>query len=194
MKNNSNLSTRSSASRKAPTTSKTNAVDRKITRKSLSKQFSFAKPGVVLPGTYISKIVGVEESKTKAGEEAVDVLYELTSDSGKKHHVRMRYPLDGFYFEELCEALLDAGLTEDSKLSDAVGLEEQVVLGYPNGERIGSFISRYPADRKVSIGKVGSSKVAEDHESEAFDEDDQAEDDVEDDEFADLVDFLEEED
>lgn len=194
MKNNSNLSTRSSASRKAPTASKTSAVDRKITRKAQTKQFSFAKIGIVPPDEYRSKIVGLEDSRTKAGEDAIDVLYELTSASEKKFHVRMRYPLDGYFFEELCDALLDAGLTEDSKLSEAVGLEEQVVLGYPNGERIGSFVSRCPADRKVSIGKVGSSKVAEDHESEAFDEDDQAEDDVEDDEFADLVDFLEEED
>lgn len=189
---NSNMSARSSNSRKAPAVSKTSAVDRKITRKAHAKQFSFAKPGVVPAGRYDSKIVDVEESKTKAGEQSVDFLYELTSSSGRKHHVRMRYPFDSFYYEELCEALLDAGLTEDSKLSDAVGLEEQVVLEYPNGEHIGSFTSRSPVSRKASNGKGSHSEAVEGEEIEAVEDEDQDEEDLDDD--SEFDDFLEEED
>lgn len=192
MKNNSKLSARSSNNRKAPAASKTSAVDRKIARKAQSKQFSFAKPGVVPPGEYRSRIVCMEDSKTKAGEEAVDVLYELTDDSDKKYHVRMRYPLDGYYFEELCDTLLDAGLTEESKLSDAVGLEEQVVLDYPNGERIGSFTSRCPVSCKASNGPSGRSEAAEDEETEVVDDEEQDEDGFDND--SEFDDFLEEED
>ena len=186
------MSARSSNSRKDPTTSKTSAIDRKIARKTQTKQFSFARIGVVPPGEYRSKIVGLEDSQTKSGEESIDVLYELTSGSGKKYHVRMRYPVDGFYFDELCEALLDAGLTEDSKLFDAVGLEEQVVLDYPNGERIGSFTNRCPVSRKVSKGYGGRSEAAEEEETEVVDDEDQDEEDF--DEDSEFNDFLEDED
>jgi len=181
-----------SGSRKAPTASKTSAVDRKITRKAQTKQFSFAKIGIVPPDEYRSKIVGLEDSRTKAGEDAIDVLYELTSASGKKFHVRMRYPLDGYFFEELCDALLDAGLTEDSKLSDAVGLEEQVVLDYENGERIGSFVSRSPVSRKASNGKGSCSEAVEGEETEAVEDEDQDEEDFDDD--SEFDDFLEDTD
>ena len=193
MKNsNSKLSGKNANSRKAPAVSKTSVVDRKIVRKAQTKQFSFAKLGVVPADEYNSKIVGMEDSLTKAGEEAIDILYELTSASGKKHHVRMRYPIDGFYFEELCDALLDAGLPEDSKLSEAVGLEERVVLGYPNGERIGSFTSRSPVSRKASNGQGSRSEAVEDEETEAVEDEDQVEDDFDDD--SEFDDFLEDTD
>ena len=184
MKNtNSKLPTRSANSRKAPTASKTSAVDRKITRKAQAKKFSFAKTGVVPPGTYKSEIVGIEEAQTKAGEEAVDVLYELTSTSGRKYHVRMRYPVDGYFFEELCDALLDAGLAEGSKLSEAVGLEEEVELAYSNGERIGSFVNRW------SIGGYSDDFCGEDSSNREPEE--EPEEELDEDEFDD---FLEDED
>lgn len=189
---NLKMSARSSNSRKAPAASKTSAVDRKIVRKAQAKNYSFAKPAVVPPAEYRSEIAGMEDSKTKAGEDAIDVLYDLVDDAGKKYHVRMRYPLDGYYYEELCEALLDAGLTEDSKLSDAVGLEEQVVLDYENGERIGSFVSRSPVSRKASNGKGSHSEAAEEEETEVVDDEDQDEEDLDDD--SEFDDFLEDED
>ena len=100
--------------------------------------------------------------------------------------------MDCTVFAELCEALLDAGLTEDSKLSDAVGLEEQVVLEYPNGEHIGSFTSRSPVSRKVSNGQGSRYEADAEEERDVVDDEDQNEDDFNDD--SEFDDFLEEED
>ncbi len=161
------MSVRSSVNRKVAVASKPSAADLTIKRKPKAKNFAFAKPGVVPAGQYRSEIVAAEDSKTKAGEAAVDVLYELIADSGKKFHVRMRYPLESYYFEELCEALLDAGLTEDNKISDAVSVKETVVLDYPDDSRIGSFVDRWPADGAPDASEAdsgGSSEAVVDEE------------------------------
>jgi len=71
-------------------------------------------------------------------------------------------------------------------------LEEQVVWDYPNGERIGSFVSRSPASRKASDGHDSWSEAAEDKESEVADYEIQDEEDLDDD--SEFDDFLEEED
>ena len=124
------------------------ATHRKVTRSTTPVTFSFPKRGIVPAGKYRCKVVAFEDSRTKAGEEAVDALYELTSATGEQYHIRTRYLVDSYYYCEFCDALLDAGLKENSLLADAVGIEEEIVLDYPDGARIGCFTSRRPLGRR----------------------------------------------
>ena len=177
---NSKLTVKNSYTRKA--SAKPSAVERTVKRTAKASNYAFAKPGVVPPGEYRSKIVGMEETMTRAGEEAVDVLYELTDSSGKQYHIRARYPTDGYYFDKLCDALLNAGLPDGSKLSDGIGIEEEVTLDYPDGGRIGNFVDRRPVNSAATGRKsAGSnSRVVEDVD--------------EDDEDTELENFLQEDD
>ena len=95
-------------------------------------------------GTYTSRIASVAMAKTERGADAVDVSYELTSASGKVVQGRLRYELDGFHFEKLADALIDAGLEEGSSIVDAVGIEEEIVLTYPHRGSLGKIKERRP--------------------------------------------------
>lgn len=156
------------------TSANASVKNRTIKRAARNHNYIFARPSVVPEATYTSKIVGVEDSKTRAGDCSIDILYDLIDASNKKYHIRMRYPVDGFYYDKLCESLLDAGLPENSTLSKAVGIEEEVVLSYPNGERIGSFTSRSPANGKKNDREEDFSEdedSSEDQEVEEYEED-----------------------
>lgn len=171
---NSKLPLKNSATRKA--SAKPSAVERTVKRTAKASNYAFAKLGVVPPGDYHSKIVGMEETMTRAGEEAVDVMYMLTDSSGKQYHIRARYPTNGYYFDKFCDALLNAGLPEGSKLSDGIGTEEEVTLDYPDGGRIGSFVDRRPVNSAATGRKSAGSnpRVLEDVDED--DEDDELED------------------
>lgn len=144
-----------------------------IKRPVQARNYAFAKNGVVAAGKYRSKIAGVEFTKTKAGEEAVDLLYDLTDQKGTRYHVRMRYPDGSYYYDELCGALLAAGLQEGDSLKKAIGLEEAIALEYVNGEKIGSITSRSPIGKKVIGETVAEVEETEDEvdEDDEFDED-----------------------
>ena len=144
-----------------------------------AKNYAFSKKGVVATGKYRSKIAGVEYTKTKAGEEAADLLYDLTDQKGMGYHIRIRYPAESFYYDELCGALLAAGLQAGDSLEKAIGLEETIVLEYPNGSTIGSITARTPISKKA-----GNGKIAEIDEDDDVDEDydDLEEDDLEEEE------------
>ena len=139
-----------------------------------AKNYAFAKKGVVAAGKYRSKIAGVEFTKTKAGEEAVDLLYDLTDQKGMGYHIRMRYPAESFYYDELCGALLAAGLQAGDSLEKAIGLEETIALEYPNGSTIGSIVQRAPIGKNAIKKKV---LEVEDDEGEV-DEDDEFDEDL----------------
>ncbi len=150
-----------------------------IKRPVQSKNYAFAKSGVVAAGKYRSFIIDVEFTKTKAGEDAVDLLYDLTDQKGTTYHVRMRYPDDSYYYAELCGALLDAGLQEGDSLKKAIGIEESIVLEYVNGEKIGSITARAPISEKAVNGKTAEIDEADDTDE---DYDDLEEDDLVEDE------------
>lgn len=139
-----------------------------IKRSPQGKNYAFAKPLVVKAGHYRSVITGVEVTQTKAGEEAVDVLYTLTNAEGMVFHVRMRYPRDSYYWGELCNALLAAGLKDGESIMKAVGVQEEITLDYVNGETIGSITSRSPIGKKTIQKKV--SEVEETEEDEDTDD------------------------
>ena len=149
----------------------TTAVEKKvpniqIKRSVKGSNYSFAKAGVVAPGKYSSIIAGVEITKTKGGEDAVDILYDLVDQKSKNFHVRMRYPVSSFYFEELCDALLEAGLEEGMDIKKAVGIEEEIIIDYANGERIGSVAERSPIGKKAIKTKVMEIEEDADEDSE----------------------------
>lgn len=168
--------------RKDTTTAEKKGLDIQIKRSVQGSKYSFAKAGVVAPDKYDSSIAGVEVTRTKGGEDAVDILYNLTNQEGKTFHVRMRYPLGSFYFEELCDALLEAGLKEGMDIKKAVGIEEEVTIDYVNGERIGSIVERVPVGSKSTETKTANADKDEaDDDDDEFDFADDEEDDLEDD-------------
>lgn len=154
----------------------TNIIEKKgpdipIKRSPQGKNYAFAKPLVVKAGHYRSVITGVEVTQTKAGEEAVDVLYDLVDQKEKHFHVRMRYPVESCYFNELCDALLEAGLTEGMDIKKAVGIEEEITIDYVNGERIGSIVERVPVGTKSTEPKAVNADEDAEYEDNEFDED-----------------------
>ena len=113
-----------------------------------SAEYAFPKPKLVPAGQYRSKIVDILESTTKQGEDAVDVHYDFTSGS-HLYRVKMRYPLTSSHFDVLCDALINAGIPENSSIKNAVNVEEMVELDYPNGATMGSIVSRRPVASTV---------------------------------------------
>lgn len=135
---------------------------------SKSAAYIFPKPKLIPAGKYHSKIVDVLESTTKQGEEAVDVHYDFENQD-HLIRVKMRYPLASSHFEDLCDALINAGVPENSGFTKAVGVEEMVELDYPNGATIGSIVSRSPV---ISAAE----NPAEDDDYDMLDDDDLDED------------------
>lgn len=150
---------------------------------------------VVPAGTYHSVVVAVEDAHSDEGKPMVDVTYRFTDARGKETEARMRYPITGYHLEKVIDAWLDAGLPEGSHLTDAVGLEEEVVIVYPQQGALGKIKSRRPVGKATkTASKVVSSqktthRVVDDTYEEDFAEDEPAEDF--DDEF---YDFLEDSD
>lgn len=130
-----------------------------IKRSSKTASYAFAKEKVVPPGVYDSVVVDIQMTKTRAGAEAVDVHYNLTSSTGKVYRVKMRYPTDSSYFEELCDALIDAGIPENADISAAIGVTETVELAYDEGSPFGSFISREPRVAEAKTSAASGSKI-----------------------------------
>lgn len=130
-----------------------------VKRSNKTASYAFAKESVVPPQTYQSQIADVLMTKTKSGNEAVDVHYDLTSSTGKRYHVKMRYPLDSFYFEELCDALIEAGVSENADISAAIGVTETVELAYDNDSVFGSFVSRNPRVADDATTTASRSKI-----------------------------------
>lgn len=140
-------------------------INLQLKRPVLNTSYAFAKPAVVAAGKYISTIVDVKRAKTKAGEDAVDVYYDLVSTSNKTFHILMRYPLNSTHFAELIEALWSAGLSEDDDITTAVGVKERIVLQYINSD-IGSITARAPIGKQAVKTKATEADEADEAEDE----------------------------
>ena len=130
-----------------------------------SAEYAFPKPKLVPAGKYHSKIVDILESVTKNGDEAIDVHYEF-DDGVHRYRIKMRYPVESTHFEALCDALIDAGVPENTSIKKAVGIEEMVVLDYPDGATMGSIVSRSP------INATAVTAVDDDDDYDMLDDDD----------------------
>lgn len=133
---------------------------------------------IVPAGQYRSKIIAVTDAKTDEGKLMADVTYRFTNARGKTVDARIRYPAVGYHIEKLYDALIDAGLLEESPLIDAVGIEEEVEIAYPFEGALGKIKARSPVaaatPAPVPKPKKRAALVEEDDadEDDEFDEDD----------------------
>ena len=103
-------------------------------------------------GQYRSKIVKISPKKTMAGEEAIEIIYELTAPDGSVRKMREVIPCDSWAYERFCDALIAAGLKDDDDITDAVGVTEDVYLTYPDARGLGHFSKRTPVITNSSPG------------------------------------------
>ena len=104
---------------------------------------------IVPAGTYRSEIIGVADAKSDTGKLLVDVSYRFTDTGGKAVEARVRYPATGYHIEKLYDALIDAGLPEDSPLTDAISIQEEVEIVYPFEGALGKIKNRKPAPAAI---------------------------------------------
>lgn len=100
---------------------------------------------VVPAGKYCSEVISVTDAKSDAGKLMADVTYRFSDAGGKAVVARVRYPATGYYIEKLYDALVEAGLPEESPLTEAVGIEEEVEIVYPFEGALGKIKNRKPA-------------------------------------------------
>ena len=144
-----------------------------------------AKANKIPPGSYRSRITSIKATKTSAGDEAVETIYDLVAADGKQFQMREVIPVDAWAFELFCDALLTAGLQEGEDLTAAVGITEDVELVYPNPKGLGHFKNRKPvtdadvvAEEKAAVCSEPPEVVLEEDEDDELDEfDDFLEDD-----------------
>lgn len=85
---NSRPLSRSSANQKG--LSEVKASHTPVRRKAVSNDgYAFPKKKVVPPGDYRSKIVDIKDAVTKAGDQAVDVFYDLRDADNRTYHVKI---------------------------------------------------------------------------------------------------------
>lgn len=137
------------ATNKTNKTTKTSTSTRRIRGTSSRKAaVPMARQKDIPAGKYRSRIIKVSFKKTAAGEDAVEIIYELTAPDGSVRKMREVIPEDSWAFERFCDALIAAGLEDDGDIKDAVGVTEEVYLDYPNANRLGHFTKRAPVTAK----------------------------------------------
>lgn len=98
--------------------------------------------------------------------------------------------MGGYHLQRLIDALIDAGLPEGAPLTDAVGIEEEISVVYPQEGGLGKIKNRRPAGqkkvekkplKKASVTRVRASRDEDADATENFDDefDDFLEDDLE---------------
>lgn len=108
---------------------------------------------IVPPGKYRSEVIAVTDAKSDAGKLMADVTYRFTDKGGETVEARIRYPATGYHIERLFDALIDAGLPENSPLVDAVGIQERVEVAYPYNGALGKIKARSPVEAATPVSK-----------------------------------------
>lgn len=101
-------------------------------------------------GRYRSKITSVADSTTASGDDAIDVVYQLTSSTGDSYQMRERISFDTYPYILFGNAMIAAGLNPGDDPVKAVGVTEDVTLYYPSPGAIGHFSKRKPVISKVT--------------------------------------------
>lgn len=101
-------------------------------------------------GRYRSKITSVADSTTASGDDAIDVVYQLTSSTGATYQMRERIPFDTYPYILFGNAMIAAGLNPGDDPVKAVGVTEDVTLYYPSPGTIGNFSKRKPITSKAN--------------------------------------------
>lgn len=149
-------------SRKSATPKVAKSVSDLIVRRSQrkAKAAPMLTEDYVPAGTYHSEIIAVADAKSDTGKPMVDITYSFTDDRGKTVVARVRYPTVGYHLDTLCDALIDAGLPEESPLTDSVGIEEDLEIVYPFTGALGKIKNRRPATtEKKPLAKLQKAKI-----------------------------------
>lgn len=109
-----------------------------------TEKYKFPICDEVPPAMYSSRVDFVEPSLTARKQPAVDVCYSLINADGDLFHIRQRYPKDSIYYLELVHSLCKAGAPPGKNISEAVGIIENIKIGYPTESEIGSITKRIP--------------------------------------------------
>ena len=115
---------------------------------------------IVPPGKYHSEVIAVADAKSDAGKLMADVTYRFTDKGGETVEARIRYPATGYHIEKLFDALIEAGLPEESPLTEAVGIEEQVEICYPFEGALGKIKNRKPAPATKRVPAIIPNRTA----------------------------------
>lgn len=109
-----------------------------------TEKYKFPICDEVPPAMYSSRVDFVEASLTAKKQPAVDVCYSLINADGDLFHIRQRYPKGSVFYQELVHALCNAGAPPGKNIAEAVGIIENLKIGYSTGSEIGSITKRIP--------------------------------------------------
>lgn len=153
---------KSSMSKKHPKTIKSNGLG----------MYKFPLIDEVPPGKYISRIMDVQETVTRRGEQAIAVFYKLESvvqcykrvrgllpDGYKKtyYHIKQVYPKDGQFFEDFSDAMsceLFGVEGYEVNIEDIIDIEEVIELSYADYCRIGGISKRDSVNYDAFYGEA----------------------------------------
>lgn len=125
-------------------------------------------------GRYTSEVKKVSFKKTMAGEDAVEVIYELIAMDGSVRQMREVIPMDSYSFECFSDAMIAAGLPDDADIEEVVGVKETVELVYPEPKGLGHFEKRRPVTattkQQATKGNRAQDDWLEDEEDDLLDE------------------------
>lgn len=142
-----------------------------------SSTVPLARSSNVPAAKYDSTIVSAKPTKTAAGADAAEIIYELRAADGTAYKIREVIPFDLWVFDRFSDAMIEAGLQDGDDLSKAVGVQERIILDYPTPGGIGRIKERHP----ISIEVDTTSPDAGHDQKKSFDPDDEFDDFLEDD-------------
>lgn len=155
-------------------------TDLRIRRQKKSKAVPMLTAEILPAGAYRSEILAIDDATCASGKPAADVTYHFTNADGISVEAKIRYPVDGFYFGILADALIDAGLPDGAPLTEAVGIQEEVTIAYPYEGALGKIQTRRPVGvakqvpsstkRRPSLGRVTAKTSYVEDEDEDEDE------------------------
>ncbi len=165
------------AKNKTNRTAKTSTTTRRIRGTSGRKTaVPMARQKDIPAGKYLSKIVKISCKKTRNGEDAVEVIYELTAPDGSVRKMREVIPYDSWAYEIFSDALIAAGLDDDGDIADAVGVTEDVYLSYPDERGLGHFSKRTPVIANSTPSTLADDNGEDDSASGLLDDEEEEDD------------------
>ena len=127
---------------------------------------------------YCSEIVHIEETLTRAGNEAIAVFYDIAKFSDvyrkvnglrkcgevlKVHYIKQIYPINSEPYRSFLESMYEAlGLDyeDDIDLNDCIGVQEAISLAYGSVSGIGGIQERCPVDEEYFKELYEESNIA----------------------------------
>lgn len=142
-----------------------------------SSTVPLARSSNVPAAKYDSTIISAEPTKTAAGADAAEIVYELRATDGTAYKIREVIPFDLWVFAKFCDAMIEAGLQDGDDLSKTIGVRERIVLDYPTPGGIGRIKERHP----ITTDDGTTSPDVDYDQKNASDQDDEFDDFLEDD-------------